>query len=332
MSNPFGEPPKGLNLAENSTGRNDAVVVCMYTLAFVTIGFRLFSRIKIQQANIGLDDWLIVGALLSGTANMACAIAGGHYGLGKHVWVVTLDEIIHMVHWTMWACIALSIGYWIGCSVAFLCSCQPISYYWTQYENPLGGYVRYDLYPFYIAHAVVNMAGDLLILLVPIPLVWRLKLRVGQKIQILSIFLLGGFVCVASAIRIYYFTFINDVDVTWNLGNVFIWSSVEPSIGIVCACLPVLQPLFRTIINRRSLPNRTTTKGVRFAPDIMSKIHGEDRRQTREDEAVLTTTSVHIEMDGVGKGRLSDEEEAMGYDLMSIKVQKDFQMEEEHRR
>lgn len=48
---------------------------------------------------------------------------------------------------------------------------------------------------------------------------------------------------------------------------------------------------------------------------------------------MLTTTSVHIEMDGVGKGRLSDEEEeAMGYDLMSIKVQKDFQMEEEHRR
>ncbi|GAQ45190.1 hypothetical protein AtubIFM55763_006651 [Aspergillus tubingensis] len=363
MSSPFGEPPKGLNLEEDSTGRNDAVVVCMYALAFVTIGFRLFSRIKVQQASIGLDDWLIVGALLSGTANMACAIAGGHYGLGKHVWVVTLDEIINMVHilyanvllyiltvplikvsiilsyrrlfgmqWTMWACIALSIAYWIGCSVAFLCSCQPVSYFWTQYENPLGGYVRYDIYPFYIAHAVANMAGDLLILLVPIPLVWRLKLRVGQKIQILSIFLLGGFVCVASAIRIYYFTFINDVDVTWNLGNVFIWSSVEPSIGIVCACLPVLQPLFRTIINRRSMPNRPTTKGVRFAPDIMSKIHGDDRKQTREDEAVLTTTSVHIEMDGVGKGRISDEEEAMGYDIMSIKVQKDFQMEEEHRR
>lgn len=80
------------------------------------------------------------------------------------------------------------------------------------------------------------------------------------------------------------------------------------------------------------MPNRPTTKGVRFAPDIMSKIHGDDRKQTREDEAVLTTTSVHIEMDGVGKGRISDEEEAMGYDIMSIKVQKDFQMEEEHRR
>lgn len=132
MSNPFGEPPKGLNLAENSTGRNDAVVVCMYTLAFVTIGFRLFSRIKIQQANIGLDDWLIVGALVCcilscenyypnqttvirysqhglcnsrfviahtvQPINVLTSILGGHYGLGKHVWVVTLDEIIHMVH------------------------------------------------------------------------------------------------------------------------------------------------------------------------------------------------------------------------------------------
>lgn len=69
MSSPFGEPPKGLNLEEDSTGRNDAVVVCMYALAFVTIGFRLFSRIKVQQANIGLDDWLIIGALVCCTSS-----------------------------------------------------------------------------------------------------------------------------------------------------------------------------------------------------------------------------------------------------------------------
>lgn len=132
MSSPFGEPPKGLNLEEDSTGRNDAVVVCMYALAFVTIGFRLFSRIKVQQASIGLDDWLIVGALVCCTLscenycsnhttvirysqhglcnsryainhptqpfNMLTFFLGGHYGLGKHVWVVTLDEIINMVH------------------------------------------------------------------------------------------------------------------------------------------------------------------------------------------------------------------------------------------
>ncbi|PWY66393.1 hypothetical protein BO94DRAFT_332575 [Aspergillus sclerotioniger CBS 115572] len=363
MSSPFGEPPKGLNLKESSTARNDAVVISMYMLAAVTICFRLFSRKMIQQAKIGLDDWLILSALLSGTANMACAIAGGHYGLGKHIWVVSIEDIVHMVHilyanvllyiltvplikisiilsyrrlfgmqWTMWACIILSIGYWIGCTVAFLCSSRPISYYWTQYENPLGGHTVYKIYPFYIAHAVVNMAGDILILLVPIPLVWRLQLRTAQKVQILSIFLLGGFVCVASAIRIYYFTFVNDVDATWNLGNVFIWSSVEPSIGIVCACLPVLQPLFRTIINRHAnAPKRAAKKGVRFAPDIMSKINGDDRKQRRDDEAVLTTTSIHVEMDSVGKGRISDEEDSIGYDLMSIKVQKDFQMEEEHR-
>ncbi|PYH91603.1 hypothetical protein BO71DRAFT_401244 [Aspergillus ellipticus CBS 707.79] len=367
MTSLVGEPPAGLDLTASSTARNDAVVLCMYSLAFITICFRLFSRLKVQQARMGLDDWLIIAALASGTANMACAVAGGRYGLGKHVWVVTLDEIENMVRilfanvllyiltvplikisiilsyrrlfgmqWTMWACIFLAIGYWIGCTVGFLCACQPVSYYWSQYEAPLGGHRRFNLYPFYIGHAVANLAGDILILLVPIPLVWRLKLRVAQKIQILSIFLLGGFVCVASAIRIYYFTFINDVDVTWNLGNVFIWSSVEPSIGIVCACLPVLQPLFRNIINRAGsgpkAPGTKGTKGVRFTPDIMSKFQGEDRRQRRDDEAILTTTSIHVEMESVGgKGRLSDEEDSIGYDLMSIKVQKDFQMQEEQR-
>ena len=63
----------------------------------------------------------------------------------------------------------------------------------------------------------------------------------------------------------------------------------------------------------------------------MSKINGDDRRQRRDDEAVLTTTSIHVEMESVSKGRISDEEDSMGYDLMSIKVQQDFQMEEEHR-
>ncbi|PWY89877.1 hypothetical protein BO70DRAFT_384888 [Aspergillus heteromorphus CBS 117.55] len=373
LSSLVGEPPSNIDLSANSTARNDAVVVSMYALAFITICFRLYSRTKVQQARIALDDWLIVAALVSGTANMACAIAGGYYGLGRHVWVVNLNEIIHMVRilfanfllyiltvplikisiilsyrrlfgmqWTMWACIILSLAYWVGCTAAFLSACQPISYYWSEYEDPWGGYKRYNLYPFYIGHAVANLAGDVLILLVPIPLVWRLQLRVAQKIQILSIFLLGGFVCVASAIRIYYFTFITDVDVTWNLGNVFIWSSIEPSIGIVCACLPVLQPLFRTIINRAGAgpgpkpppnPKTNASKGVRFAPDLMSKFHPVDEsRQRRDSEAILTTTSVHVELDSMGKeGRLSDEEECLGYDLMSIKVHKDFQMREEHR-
>lgn len=37
-------------------------------------------------------------------------------------------------------------------------------------------------------------------------------------------------------------------DLTWNMSQAFIWSSVEPNIGIVCACLPTLRPLMRRLI------------------------------------------------------------------------------------
>ena len=35
------------------------------------------------------------------------------------------------------------------------------------------------------------------------------------------------------------------VDVTWLMGPVFIWSTIEPSVAVVCACLPHLAPLAR---------------------------------------------------------------------------------------
>lgn len=64
MSDLVGLPPKGTDLTANNESKNDAIVATMYTLACITISVRLFSRIKVQQARIGLDDWLIVAALV----------------------------------------------------------------------------------------------------------------------------------------------------------------------------------------------------------------------------------------------------------------------------
>ena len=54
-------------------------------------------------------------------------------------------------------------------------------------------------------------------------------------------------VCVASIIRLHFLTFMDGaVDITWTLSNVYVWSTVEPCVGIICACLPVLQPIIRS--------------------------------------------------------------------------------------
>lgn len=51
--------------------------------------------------------------------------------------------------------------------------------------------------------------------------------------------------------RIFYLSrFTAAVDVTYMMGPVFIWSAIEPSIGIVSACLPHLAPL-RQVIQKK---------------------------------------------------------------------------------
>lgn len=49
------------------------------------------------------------------------------------------------------------------------------------------------IYPFYIGNVAANVATDVVILIVPIPLVWRLHMRTSVKIMVTYIFILGGF-------------------------------------------------------------------------------------------------------------------------------------------
>jgi hypothetical protein len=54
-------------------------------------------------------------------------------------------------------------------------------------------------------------------------------------------------------VRIYYLSeFTKAIDVTWLMGPVFIWSTIEPSIAIVSACLPHLAPLAQLVHSKIS--------------------------------------------------------------------------------
>lgn len=62
--------------------------------------------------------------------------------------------------------------------------------------------------------------------------------------------------CIAGIIRLVYLNInTHSNDATWSVAPVFLWSCVEPFIGIVCACLPTLSPLFRrwwsTLVSQR---------------------------------------------------------------------------------
>jgi len=135
----------------------------------------------------------------------------------------------------------------VGCGLAALFQCTPVSFFWNQLDGDIPGFCINE-YSFLAANAALNITSDIMILVLPMPIVWRLHIKKSQKLAISSIFLLGGFVCLASIIRYTYLKEVIPVDITFTNLPAGIWSLIEMSIGLVCACLPVMRPLLQYLV------------------------------------------------------------------------------------
>ena len=70
----------------------------------------------------------------------------------------------------------------------FLFQCVPIQSFWQQ-QIP---HQCFNQDPFYICVAVLSLVSDVVILLMPIPVVWALQTSKQRKVGLSVVFLLGG--------------------------------------------------------------------------------------------------------------------------------------------
>lgn len=120
----------------------------------------------------------------------------------------------------------------------------------------------------------------------------------------------------ASIVRIHYLAvFLSATDVTYVVGPVFIWSSVEPSVGILSACLPTFPPLIRLV---RGKGKGNTGASYSVSEHLAAGVSGARRRakstqqldgrtflQMEDDECELTS---YICSGCVGDGEAGDPE------------------------
>lgn len=379
----IGTPPVGLDLTENRIARNDGTVAVVMAIATVFVGLRFWARMINESARLAYDDWFVLLALIFAYGTGVCCILGGTYGIGKHIWVVDENDVlmsmkiifayvvlyattvpmvklsvlllyrrVFRLTWTLYFCAFLSIGYAISVSTTISLACVPTSFFWTQWVYPLGGgHCRINLYLFYLWNGVANLFTDVIILCLPMPIVWSLQMPRGQKWAISGIFLLGGFVCVATIVRIWAITQMKDsVDITWVIGDAMIWSNVEPCIGIVSACLPTLRPLLRRIPQLRLWGffssnglsrdyGKSHSRGVSGSgPGSLnvsgSRGNGKRNRFRPEDDEIYLTTDVgrgsslrRDESVGPSNGSTSSSQEPIH---MQIRVKHGFHWNEEN--
>ncbi|MCJ1438914.1 hypothetical protein MMC27_008304 [Xylographa pallens] len=187
----------------------------------------------------------------------------------------------------------LSVAYGFAVLLETLLICKPIAFNWdTTIE---GGSCANETQAFE-AVGILNLLTDIAIIILPMPWLWTLQLPITKKIGLTAIFGIGIVICAISVVRIVALATWDFSDFSYGLGKVAYWSTLEPALGVINCCLPVLQPVLSKL--------RGTTFGTKgrsklsYGRSVMSKESdsGKIGRFQRMDNELYPLTDV-----GVGK-------------------------------
>ncbi|OAA59570.1 hypothetical protein SPI_05768 [Niveomyces insectorum RCEF 264] len=239
-----------------------------FTAAVVLL--RFYTRHYLSRA-VGADDWMMLVSLILAIVDGTTMLLMTTRGLGHHMWTVSADAVktynmyfylsivfyysclgtvktaillqylrVFAVKMRKITLVALVlIGLWSTALVLVsVFACRPIRGFW---DHTVPATCVPDLPQWYV-NAAGNIATDVIIFTLPIPVLWRLNLPRTQRLSLIAIFGLGFFTCTISVIRI---TFLNlNGDDTYANVAAACWSIAELCCAIVCSSLPTLRPVF----------------------------------------------------------------------------------------
>ena len=184
---------------------------------------------------------------------------------------------------------AVILAVWIVNIFTTIFQCKPISGAWNFDIAPKCISVM-KVYYFSTAFSILT---DVLLVVVPLPLFWKLKLPVREKWIITVLFGLGLFASVASIMRITVLHDVQNTDATIGTVPTMNWSVAEVGTGIVCACVPCLKPLIKKWLSGRP----STVQSRSRSQPLDSKVHApaEEAMQLRRPPNFSrpTTSSGH---------------------------------------
>ncbi|MCJ1393209.1 hypothetical protein MMC18_006081 [Xylographa bjoerkii] len=239
---------------------------------------------------LGWDDLWIFIALFFAYGNGIAEIVGVVYaGVGQHAadlstfqvaaakqcllaaemtWVMCTTSIklsilclfvrlfpIRRVRIEAYILIGIVTTFCLAALLAFLLQCRPIQANWDPTIEAVCGNQAAS----WLGTGITNILTDVMVLALPIPSVWNLKLPRVTKIGLIGIFGVGFLVCIISILRIISIFSISLADITYTKVPTDIYSILEPSLGIICACLPILRPIFDRILPASLLHSHPAT-------------------------------------------------------------------------
>lgn len=271
--------------------RELAVIIIFTILATLVVVGRFWARWA-RKTKIAANDYLVLAALVFTWGVTVDAIVGCFKaGTGKHVEDVTKDELLvtaklFVAFPTLWGpavslmklavlslyltifrsnrtfevavymLMAITICYGFSVCVTGLAICHPVSE--NTNPEPTGACANKLMYYFIIA--IINIVLDWTIFLLPVPMLWSLQMKTDRKMGLSFLFGLGLLVCIISVFKTMSTKHLDRKNIAYTSALDWIWSVLEADFGIICACLPVMQPVWSTLKDYFS--SLTSTKGA----------------------------------------------------------------------
>ncbi|KAI8657306.1 hypothetical protein NCS57_01108600 [Fusarium keratoplasticum] len=256
----------------------ESYVVSGLGMAIAALFFLQFMYVKLGllRKTDGETACLML-AWLSSIAVQAVALRSYYLGLmGVHAWELSLDDYIFgskfMVispilyaictgaskmslilfyrklspqrwwKWSVYFVLFLVAGYNISIFFAIIFGCQPFNKHWDVRVTE-GSCVNRPA--IYICTAVLGIASDLLLLVMPMPMIMRLQMPPRQKAGLVLLFGIGSATLVTSVVRlILLMPILTTTDTTWVISSAVVWIYVEANLLVICASLTTLRRFF----------------------------------------------------------------------------------------
>ncbi|KAK3997863.1 hypothetical protein QBC44DRAFT_46292 [Cladorrhinum sp. PSN332] len=302
MWSPRSEPPTPDSDGGDLSGVVIACAVVTLALAAVALAARFYTRMVIVRV-LAAEDWFVLAAWLLSAGTTVGTILQAKAALGRHTWTLMPQDfkdfgraswITILFYQLSLACSKVSIillyiqvltynyarraayvvlvivvVYNVAGFVSTMTLCIPIQAVW---DPSVTGSCHRD--PRYMWLMIgFHIGTDFLIFLLPIPVVLRMTVPLGQKVMLLFIFALGLLICLISVLRaIWIKAVFKSPDFSWDLVAVANWNSIEVNTAITCVCLLVTKPLFTKLWHKiwpkSAASSRTESTGSRRQPAI----------------------------------------------------------------
>ncbi|KAJ6100224.1 hypothetical protein N7467_001759 [Penicillium canescens] len=99
---------------------------------------------------------------------------------------------------------SILLGYFVAVVITIAFACRSLSYFWEQYTNPETEEMCIDISQFFLVNGIAAVLIGAMILCVPTPIICRLQMPKTQRLAVISILLLAGFICVAGIVRVVF--------------------------------------------------------------------------------------------------------------------------------